>query len=132
MSGSDETSFEFEKDYKYYVIIVIGLRYNIKFFSIYQEKNDAEKIFTDIFNDKEMCECDSRGYFVINGKTIYSGFNNQYGIITVVGFDDINSKINIGFRGKPGDIHRIVISNEEIDDCKKVLSYAIGETTHKL
>jgi len=122
--------FTFDGEYNKYVIIVFGLRFNIKFFETFTNKNDAIKTYGEIFTNKNMMEKDNRGLNILQGEAIYGGFNNDYGIITMIGYNCMPSNIYIGFAGKTQG-NFITISILPLDDSilfhKKKYTFSVSD-----
>ena len=79
-------------NYNTYVIIIFGFRSNIKYCKYENSKTSAFESYYKIFNNihfKFSC-CDDRGYDIRNdGKSILNGFDNDFGLITMVGFNNV-------------------------------------------
>ena len=119
------------ENFKYYLIIIIGLRYNIKYYKIYYDKNEALLKYDDIFNQKNMIGKDFRGLNIPTGVSILSGFNNDYGIINLIGFNNIcNGKLFVGFTDKSHN-NIITIIDGQLDETilryKKKIEFQIHD-----
>jgi 2-hydroxy-3-keto-5-methylthiopentenyl-1-phosphate phosphatase len=81
-----------ELNYNRYVTIVFGLRHNVKYCRFRNNKIEAFTDYYQIYNNNNFCfsECDSRSYNLKVGKSILNGFDNDIGLITIIGLDDID------------------------------------------
>ena len=86
--------FEFDGEYKYYLLIAFGVRSCVKYFHVITDKHDAIEEYKMIFYKKQMCEKDFRGIklfsnFAINGYSFLLeeiSFNDLYNIYDSVTF----------------------------------------------
>lgn len=126
-----DENFEIIENYRYYLIIIIGLKYNIKYFEVFNDKCKVIERYKTIFYDKAMCEKDFRGLNIPNGIGIFSGFNNNYGIINLIGFNDNFDDIWIGFTDKSHNnmitISTVLLDNNFIFNYKKILNYKLSD-----
>lgn len=75
--------------YNTYVIIVFGFDEDIKFYNFTKTKQDGFEEFYKIYKKYNFRNCDERGYDIKNqGKSIENAFDNDYGLMTLVGFND--------------------------------------------
>jgi len=81
-------------DYDTYIIIVFGMRNNVKYYKFIKNKNEAFEHYNKLFSSKkyDFSSCDERGYKIMdNGKSILNGFDNNTGLITIIGFNNTNT-----------------------------------------
>ena len=78
-------------DYQVYIIIGFGRKNNIIYFKVIYSKINAFAEFNNIFNIEEydFFSCDSRGFYIDNGKCLLNGFDNNIGLINLIGFNTI-------------------------------------------
>jgi len=127
-----EDEFTIDEDYDKYLIIIFGLRHNIKYFEIFNIKQEAIIKYGKLFHYNSMFGKDSRGLNLISGitskckngmitiddkndKSIFSAFNNNFGIMYLIGFNSDVNDVYIGFSNKTFN-NIITISNFELDD----------------
>ena len=80
-----------ELNFNTFVIIIFGFRSNIKYCKYEKTKINAFDTYFTIFKNSnfKFSNCDDRGYDIQNsGKSILNGFDNDFGLITMVGFND--------------------------------------------
>lgn len=109
-----------ELNFNVYIIIIFGMENNVKKYRFIDNKQNAFNYFNEIYDNKRyhFRGCDDRGYDIRDGgKSILNGFDNDYGLMTMVGFNDTN-KVYYWF-----DEDHIFISKEknEYDRLSKCL-----------
>lgn len=127
-----EDNFNFEGEYEKYLIVIFGLRRNVKYFQVFDTKREAIVNYGKLFHYNKMFEKDFRGLNLISGitskcnngiitiddkgdKPIKSAFNNNFGIMYLIGFNSEIEHIHIGFADKSHN-NIITISNAELSD----------------
>ena len=116
-------------DYDTYIIIVFGLRHNVKYCKFIKNKNEVFEHYNKIFSSKkyDFSSCDVRGYNIMdNGKSILNGFDNNTGLITMIGFNNTNT-IYCSF-----DSTYIIISLKLNTDSKKNIELNFDNIINKI
>lgn len=112
--------FDDEKDistHPYYLLVVFGLRKRvIKYFKVYDNKEQVYDYYNHIFNKKKMT--DFCGNIAIeDGEYICSGFGEKYGAVYLFRINVKSDNIWIGYT-KKGSVYSAIISCHELN--KKV------------
>jgi hypothetical protein len=116
-------------DYDTYIIIVFGMRNNVKYCKFIKNKNEAFEHYNKIFSSKkyDFSSCDERGYNIMdNGKSILNGFDNNTGLITIIGFNNTNT-IYCSFNST-----YIIISLKSNTDSKKNIELNFDNIINKI
>lgn len=101
----------------YYLLVVFGLRKKvIKYFKIYDNKEQVYDYYNYIFNEKKMIDFDGN-IAIQDGQYICSGFGEKYGAVYLFGINEKSDNIWIGYT-KKDSVYSAIISCHELN--KKV------------
>lgn len=85
-------------DYKLYLIIAFGMKYNIKYAKFYDDKDTADNVYKKLIEKYDFFDIESV-IDVYGGKVIFdfAAHDNKIGYLALIGFDEDIEKIHCVF-----------------------------------